>query len=151
MTFEAAVRTTPDIAGGYEIGLRAIKGEHRRKMTKTAQCRWRGSVDLEARLAPLNPGRPQWDYAIGFGYANQSDGVAYVEVHSAATTHVRDVISKKDWLTSWLDRRAPDLRALPVGGFYWVSTDGVHIRPGSPQSLRLAQHGILLRGIARIG
>jgi hypothetical protein len=150
VTFE--VGATPEIAGGYCHGLRALKGEHRSAMRpKTSQCRWRGSVDLEERLAPRYPGSPQWDYAVGFGYANRPDGVAYVEVHPASSSHVQDVIRKKDWLTSWIRRCAPSLGGLAVGGFFWVATGSVHIHPGTPQHIRLAQCGITVNKVACIG
>lgn len=152
MTFEAAVRATTEIAQGYATGLRGLKGEHRPKMILgERRCGWRGSVDLDAVLAARYPNDPRWDYAIGFGRTSRPDGVAYVEVHPATSTHVYDVIRKKDWLISWIGRAAPALAGLVQGGFFWVSTDGIHIRSGTPQARQLAGKGIKLGKTALIG
>jgi len=150
--FEAAVRATPDIAAGCCPGLQALKGEHRSRVKRrTAQCHWRGSVDLETHLSPRYPGNPQWDYAVGYGYGNRGDGVAYVEVHPASSYDVDDVIRKKDWLTAWMLSSAPALSCLPRSGFFWVPTGRVRIHPGTPQHKHLAQRGITLGRVAVIG
>jgi len=152
MKFENAVRATVEIGACYEPGLRAVAGAYRTKLLASrTQCRWRGSVDIDAALAARCPNDPRWDYAVGFGYDRRPDGVAYVEVHPATSDHVDDVIRKKNWLTTWIARCAPALRSLTVGGFHWVSTDGVHIHPGSPQSRKLALCGITVGKVARIG
>jgi len=152
VTFEAAVRATPEICNGYCPGLRALKGEHRSKMTrKNTQCSWRGSVDIDAGLAARYPNDARWDYAIGFGYQSKQDGVAFVEVHHASSSEVETVIRKKDWLTGWVTRSAPSLRGMAPGGFHWVSSDGVHIPQGSRQRRRLALSGITVGSVARIG
>jgi len=152
VTFEAAVRATPGIAGAFCNGLQALKGEHRSAMKlKTTQCRWRGSVDLDASLAVRYPNDARWDYALGYGYENRPDGVAYVEVHPASSHDVDAVIRKKEWLTSWLARSAPNLRRLTAGGFHWVAVGNIRFRAGTPQHTRVAQNGILLSRAARIG
>ncbi|MBN2464662.1 hypothetical protein JXD38_03430 [candidate division WOR-3 bacterium] len=152
MTFEAAVRATTEIAGGYCSGLRGLGGAHRSCVrTKTAQVRWRGSVNLEVQLSPRYRGQPQWDYAVGYGTQGRPDCVAYVEVHPASTHDVDDVIRKKNWLTAWLDSSASSLRRLRVGGFHWVAVGSVRFRAGTPQYAKVAQNGIILGRVATIG
>jgi hypothetical protein len=151
VTFEQAVQSTPEISRGFCEGLQGVKGEHRGKIVKSPQCSWRGSVDLESALAPRYPNDPQWDYAVGFGYSYKPDRVAYVEVHPATSTHIGNMIRKKEWLIAWLNRSAPALRSLATGGYHWVSTDGVHIQSNSPQHRRLAQCGISIGRVAKIG
>ena len=152
MTFEAAVRATREIAVVFCNGLQALKGEHRSAMRlRTTQCRWRGSVDLDASLAVRYPNDARWDYALGYGYENRPDGVAYVEVHPASSHDVDGVIRKKAWLTSWIDCSAPGLGRLAAGGFHWAAVGGIRFRAGTPQHTKVAQNGIILSRVARIG
>jgi len=151
VTFRDAVHATPEIAQHYCEGLQGVKGEHRGKMHKSRQYEYRGSVDLDAALQARYPNEPRWDYAIGFGPAAKSDAVAYVEVHSARSTHVDDVIKKKAWLVAWMRTSAPSLNRLSPREFHWVFTDGTSIRAGTPQRNRLAAEGIWPDKIAKIG
>lgn len=54
------------------------------------------------------------------------------------------MLDKLDWLKDYL-RNAGPLEQLPRR-FIWLATDRVHIRPGSPQALKLSRHGLVLKG-----
>lgn len=144
MTFESAVRATPEIRKLFQAGLKGVKGQHRAKLAKRSSCRWQGSVNLDEGLVDLYPAESRWDYAVGFRPANQHDCVAFVEVHPASTGHVQEVLKKKVWLVFWLANKAFGLNDMPREGFFWASTDGVHIQNGSPQKRLLAQSGIMV-------
>ncbi|MEK6544664.1 MAG: hypothetical protein AABZ44_09550 [Elusimicrobiota bacterium] len=148
MTFESAVRAIPDIGGFFKVGLKGVKGEHRAKLVKKSGCRWQGSINLDESLARLYSVESRWDYAVGFHPANQRDRVAFVEIHPASTGHVSEVLRKKVWLLSWLARKAPQLNGMSREGFFWVSTDGVHIQNGGSHKRLLAQSGI--RVVSRV-
>ena len=151
MTFEAVVKATPDIWTLFHAGLKGIKGEHRRKLAKKSGCSWRGSINLDEGLATRYPQKSRWDYVVGFRSGNRHDHAAYVEVHHASTREVQEVLKKQTWLLEWLADRAPALSKMPRAGFFWVSTDGVHIQRGSRQYRLLAQSGIMVASRAVIG
>lgn len=151
MTFESAVRATPEIEKLFQVGLKGVKGEHRAKLAKRSSYRWQGSVNLDDGLLNLYPAESRWDYAIGFRPTNKHDHVAFVEIHPASTGHVQVVLKKKAWLVFWLANKAPQLNAMPREGFFWASTDGVHIQDGSPQKRLLAQSGIRVVPRVKLG
>jgi len=81
---ESAIATTPDIAGAYMPGLKAL-GANSKKIMLTAPCE--GSVDIDAAIAKKYPSAYRWDYA--FGYQSK---IHFVEVHSAHTSEVSVVL-----------------------------------------------------------
>lgn len=149
MTFAEAVAATPEIAGAYQRGLQALKGEHRNRIEADDTRSLAGSVDLDRTLKTAYPQASRWDYAVGYPVAGHDDQVAYVEVHPANTSKVDDVIAKKNWLTNWLHGKPLD--GLPKRGFYWVPSGGDHILRGSRQFRQLGQAGITLCSSVRLG
>lgn len=150
MTFKSAVRQTAEITT-FEKGLRAIKGEHRLKFDCKPTCRWCGSVNLEDNLKYLYPSKPQWDYAIGIKINGSPEQSAFVEVHPADTANVTEILRKKEALDFWLSNKAPALRMMPCKGFFWLSTDGIHILKNSRQNRLLAQSGIIVKSKLFLG
>lgn len=126
----------------------ALKREHRAQVDCPDSRRFRGSVDLDTTLRSQHPGSNRWDYGLGFSEADTSEVAIWVEVHPAQTSDVDTFLAKLDWLRAWLRNYAPALaglsqRAVPgAKSVFWVATDGVHIRPGTPQARRLQQVGI---------
>ncbi len=133
--FQSAVDAITGPQPKYHSGLKAL-GQHSKKI-HTQQSQVLGSVELDGSIPDA-----RWDYGIGLELAG-STFVIWVEVHHASTGEVDTVIQKLNWLKQWLCRNAPQLQTLtPSDGFYWLSTDGVHIVPNSPQARRLAAAGL---------
>ena len=118
--FKTAVLSTPDLE--YHEGKGALSNQYKRKV-EVADCQ--GSVDIDFCLKdkPLGKNQSRWDYAIGFN--NQS---YFVEIHSADTKNIDEVMKKADWLKRWLKTSAPKLNEIKHYPFYWVATSGIDIR-----------------------
>lgn len=132
--FTDAVKNTPEICLGLRIGLQALKNDAGR-VEATDNRKLNGSVDIDETTKNLYPEASRWDYVIGY------EGKAYfLEVHSANTSEVKNVLKKADWLRKWLDTKAPNLKAISGSNcFYWVSTNDFQIVSPSPQARKLAQ------------
>jgi len=89
-------------------------------------------------------GQPLWDYVVGLA-GNPADRVWFIEVHPAASSHVKTVLKKLEWLRNWLDQHACCLNALERR-FLWVSSSRVDIPQHAPQRRLLAQNGLELHG-----
>jgi hypothetical protein len=95
MTFKRAVELTPDLQGGWQEGLRALREIDRNRVDSEDTRRFRGSVDVESCLKSRRPLERQWDYAIGFQPTNLREEVIYwIEVHPANPGEVKDVRRK---------------------------------------------------------
>lgn len=135
--FEAAVRSTPDVAGCFQPGLMALGGYSSLiKPGNTSKCK--GSIDIDDCTKTKYPQSNRWDYAIGY------DGYAYfVEVHSAETGEVGTVLRKLQWLKDWLHKNAPEINKIKAAKpFYWIQSGRYSIFPGSPQARQVARAGI---------
>ena len=158
LTFQKAVQTTQFLQHAYQAGLQALgkysqcvrlKNSKRWKNSKNPKARsFTGSINLDQALARQYPEAPRWDYGIGITRSKQDEEAIWIEVHSASSTHVKEVLTKLSWLQEWLRRHAPELDQLTRGGFYWLASGPVHITPGSRQAKILAKAG--LRGPQRI-
>jgi hypothetical protein len=112
MTFIEAVNRTPSIRDHLKHGLRALKNADRGRVSCDGR-RLRGSVDIDSALRVLLPNEKRWDYAIGLANAGQQDSVLWLEVHSASSLHVDEVLSKLRWLRDWLGTSATEMDRLP--------------------------------------
>ena len=140
MSFRNAVRATPPVSVAYRPGLQALREIDRKRVSCRDSRKVTGSLDLDGALKAERPHEPRWDYGIGY-----REGVVWVEVHPASSSHIGDVIAKHDWLKAWLRDEAPRLHELPRE-FVWVASGAVSLPPGSPQRRRLAQAGIRFAG-----
>ena len=133
LTFEEAVKATPDVSTGYREGIEAF-GEYKAKIKVPDSKKINGSLDIDAMTVKLYPDSNRWDYAICY------DGeVFYIEVHSAITSEVSKMIKKLQWLKSWLATKAPEINKLTAKTrqpYYWVQSSGCNIPKRMPQYKR---------------
>lgn len=139
--FTEAVKNTPEISLGLRSGLQALKNDTG-GVKATDNRKLNGSVDIDETTKNLYPEASRWDYVIGY------EGKAYfLEVHSANTSDVDDMLKKADWLRQWLNTQAPELKAISGSNcFYWVSPGAYNIAPHSPQARKLAQSKVKHKG-----
>jgi hypothetical protein len=144
MTFEQAVaQAQPPVNGAYQPGLQAL-GSNCDLVHCSTPRSITGSIYVDGVLAAEFPNSPRWDYGVGFRRTSAEEAV-WIEVHPAATSDVRKMIDKLNWLQKWLERGASALNALTLRAerpFHWIATGGVHINRNSPQARRLAQSGL---------
>ncbi|MCX8038074.1 MAG: hypothetical protein N3D11_13675 [Candidatus Sumerlaeia bacterium] len=140
MTFQSAVQATPSVCKAYEGGLKAL-GKYSLKVCCKKPHQLTGSINLEKALRRREPKSPLWDYGIGYR-TRASEKAIWIEVHSASSTHVKDVLNKLRWLKNWLRLSAPELHALTHGDFYWIATGKIAITAHSPQAKQLAAEGL---------
>lgn len=138
LPFETAVTSIKRISACFQRGLKALGGNSSKVQAASAR-KLEGSVDLDGCLKQSHPNDSRWDFAIGY----DSEAV-FVEIHPAQTSEVSAILAKLDWLQNWLSGPGQPLRALArQNPFFWLSTDGVDISKGSPQSRRLAESGLV--------
>jgi len=108
-----------------------------------------GSIDLDSALAgeAEHANEPRWDYGIGYKPKRAEERAIWIEVHPASTSNVREVISKANWLRTWLRDNAPQLALLTIGDgpvrpFVWIATARIQIPRNSPQARQLAIAGL---------
>ncbi|MDX2257094.1 MAG: hypothetical protein NW214_16405 [Pseudanabaenaceae cyanobacterium bins.39] len=142
--FKSAIEATPLLKDAYKEGLQAL-GNYSKKVTPSDTKKCEGSVDIDfaVKNVEVNSVKPyaqacRWDYAIGY------DGKVYfIEVHSAETSQVTQVLRKHTWLKDFLVAQAPELNKLDKQ-FYWISSKGNDIVKRSSEARQLAQSGITL-------
>lgn len=144
MSFRDAVRATPDIAGAYRPGLRALRAMDRDRVSATRPRNLTGSVDLDAALRANRPDDPRWDYGIGAHLAGVAM-VFWVEVHPATEGEIDAVLAKLAWLKQWLRDSAEALNGFPRE-FVWISSGRAAITQKSPKLKRLALAGGVFKG-----
>jgi hypothetical protein len=142
MPFEEAVRQTPGLAGAYRPGLQALENAHRGKVHCSDTHDLLGSVFVDDALVQRFPDGHRWDYGIGVKKDNL-ERVVWLEVHSATTHGVSEVLAKLDWLKDWLNNDGVRLRALSSGAYHWVASGRIDIPKNTPQYRRAAQRGML--------
>jgi hypothetical protein len=135
-------------AAGEMPGLRAIPKSHRARIAFKDAKNARNvvasaDVDSTLRYNPTYSNAPRWDYIIWYGGAKPY--LPCVEVHPADSSHVNDVIAKRDWLETLL-RGA----AVPARKYYWIPTSSVSISKTGPSYRRLMASGISLRRIVTL-
>jgi hypothetical protein len=137
--FKQAVEETPDIAKGFQEGLKAM-GKHSNKVVVIRSTHdLQGSVNIDECTEHLYPHENRWDYAFSY-----QDEVYFVEVHSAHTREVSTVLKKLQWLKDWLHSKAPELRKLQAKKpYYWIQSDKFAILKTSPQYRKATEQGLL--------
>lgn len=145
MIFRDAVEQTDSIADCYRPGLQALREADRNRIECSETRRLAGSVDLDAALRPSHPNDPVWDYGIGWNENADADSVIWLEVHPANAGHVDEVLSKLEWLRTWLSETAPLCRRMP-GMFVWVASGAVALPQNSPQRKKIAARGLHFAG-----
>lgn len=137
--FCKAVNNCPSIKTNLCPGLKAL-GSNSKYITSHNKKKLEGSVDIDTATIQSHQGECRWDYAIGYDRR-----VYFVEVHPANTSNIKEVIKKKEWLSTWLREEAQSLDALPKDGFYWIHSGKNAILRTSPQARTLAQSHITLK------
>ena len=128
MSFEEAVNNTPDVAGWYCVGIRALSENHKNRISAKGA---KGSLAIDEATIDLYPGGNRWDYAI------ECNGeIHYVEVHGAERTGRRKQVEKKlEWLNKWLRNNATAIDKLQQPKrFHWVATGEIDLREATPAS-----------------
>jgi len=142
MTFRQAVEATPVLAGALQSGLGAVRAAHKERILAEDTRRIQGSVDIDSALKSTHPNDARWDYAVGHRHRNgQVDTVYWIEVHPANSREVKAVLSKLQWLRSWLKGSAPRLGGMPKE-FIWISSGKTSFTLTSPQQKQLALQGL---------
>ena len=140
LTFEEAVKSTPDVSGGFCAGVSAF-GKYADKIKVPDQALIDGSLDIDATTEKFYPNATRWDYAISY------DGeVFFIEVHSAITSEVARMIKKLQWLKVWLSDKAPEIQKLTTKSkqpYYWVQSSKCDIPKHTPQYRTIVQNKIL--------
>lgn len=117
---------------------------------ETGSARTLVSVNVETVQNKLAPGEPSWDYAIGWQVGGD-DRCCFVEVHSANTQQVTEVLRKKRATETFLRHHAPQVVALAhqtrdalrKPAWRWIATGGhVGIHPNTPAYRQLSQAGV---------
>ncbi len=119
----------------YRAGLKALSN-HSSKISvgNTLVCDFIVNIDECIKLK--YPVANCWDYYFGY-----NDCAYFVEVHPAATSDVRKMLFKLQWLKNWL--KAPALDAIKaVIPYHWLHTGKYDIAPTSKQAFQVAQAGI---------
>lgn len=150
MNFRDAANAAPAAVGQtYRPGKGALESKHRKQVDSGSPRRLTGSIALDAALARQPPysHQPRWDYGIGYEPPQGSECAIWIEVHPAATSNVKEVVDKLNWLRSWLRNEASDLGLMTgaapnVPSYVWIATSGVHIPRNSPQARKLNEYGL---------
>jgi len=126
--FKEAVESTPEVASGYCVGLRALGKNSVCVKVADSHC-LEGSLDIDSEVKNLYANQNRWDYSVGYS------GKAYfIEVHPASSSDVRVVLAKLAWLKQWLIQKAPALNNMKSPKpFYWVQTKSCGILKTSAQ------------------
>lgn len=134
------------IAAGFKQGLTAL-GSHSTKVTHKTP-RWiTGSLNFEeaVRSDPRMKDRKLWDYAVGFKRTPKEERCVWVEVHSATTGNLPEVLQKHSDLEWFLKTHVPDLYKLTLlsdDPYVWITEGRVDIRVGAPKEKVLQLAGI---------
>ena len=148
-TFQDAVKNTPSVSEKYHRGLQALNNTDQARIKCENPQSLAGSINLDEAIRQLSePNSPVWDYGIGYrpgAQSNDDDEVYWVEVHSANSKHVTEVITKLRWLQDWLQTKAIPLSRLKRR-FVWIASGAVALPANSPQRKLIARHGIHFAG-----
>ncbi len=135
-----AVEKTPDVKGGFKVGLQALKKSDRQKISANDARKVTGSIDIDFLTKEKYPDENRWDYAIEY-----EGETFFIEVHHASTSAVDKVIAKLHWLKQWLKNAAPDIDALKPKdkcAYHWVYTNEFAILPNSKYAKKLSMNGL---------
>ena len=145
MSFRDAVVATQGLANAFRAGLQALRRTDRGRINCTSPRNLTGSVDLDGALSHSHAHDPRWDYGIGLREGRRREVVIWVEVHSASSSHIEEVLNKLSWLKRWLRSSAPLLNQMPKE-YVWVASGRVALSASSRQRRQLASRGIRFAG-----
>lgn len=138
---KVAIEGTNDVKGHFKEGIQAVEGRYRNKFVVPDPRKLTGSLDIDSATKEKYIDENRWDYAIEY-----DSETFFVEIHSASTSDVDDVIQKLNWLKKWLNEQAPKINALQPKNkkaFYWLFTNRFAILPTSKQYKKLSLQGIV--------
>ncbi len=135
--FQAAVGTAPPLV--YEVGLQALKGVDRKRVSPQDPRLVDGSVNIDSDWEACDKDGNRWDYAVSY-----NGMVCFIEVHPADTGNVGEVLSKLSWLKKWLKKDGTAIGGLPAYSprYVWIASGRVNILPTSSQSRKVAAEGL---------
>lgn len=149
-TFAEAVAVAPrPVAAALMPGKQALSKAHRAQVLCKDESRWTGSIELDEALKkdPEHAEANRWDYGLGYMDPDGRESALWVEVHSAETSKVSEVINKLKWLKRYLPENCPELWALTLKApenlrFVWVASGRFAILQNSPQMRALRSAGL---------
>lgn len=134
---EFCVAVEEDLGSGEcSQGLQALRSQDRSRIRLRDGHEGRGSADIDAALKNAHPHEARWDYVIA-----HTSGVHFVEVHPAATSNVKEIKQKYEWLKIWLS--VSRLGGLEPRNFHWVSSGKISITPHSNQYRQATKMGLV--------
>ena len=138
MTFEDAVKATPQICDKYCTGLKAL-GKHSAKIKFSCSAEIDGSVNIDEATKQYYPNDYRWDYVVGY-----KGRTYFFEIHPAATSQVDVVKRKYEWLKNWLRNDAPKINSLEKANnaFFWIYTNRFDIPYTSTQYKKAVAMGL---------
>lgn len=131
----------------WQPGLQAITaGEGKGRITARDSAKLLGSafIDRDCERAPVGKGKHRWDYVLGCDRTG-SPFAHFVEVHSAETSGVDDMMKKLRWLRDYLERDDQAALKKSPREFHWVASGRVRI----PKHVR--QYKLLTTTLRRDG
>ena len=139
--FKTAVESIPEVADGYRAGLQALESNASKIKVRDTRL-LSGSIDIDKCTKGKYPEENRWDYAVGY-----NDKAYFIEIHGASPGEVKTVISKAEWLKSWLRKTGKPLLEIQASNtLYWIATGKVAILPTSNYRRNLDRHKIRLVG-----
>lgn len=106
--------------GACQPGLRALKGEHRRKIEPENSRQILGSVDIDGWYADQEPNAPRWDYVVGYG-SGPTPRAYFVEIHPGGIEEIDEIRSKWEWLMKKLRaKKSPFLSDRWGASYHWL-------------------------------
>jgi hypothetical protein len=147
MGFKEAVENTKGLKRAYRPGLQALKRRDKNHVTCRGPYRVSGSMDLDGALATVLPNDPRWDYGVAVVSRGQSETIVWIEIHSADSHHVDEVLRKYNWLRSWLPS-APRLKTMSGDRLkcFWVASGPIALQRHHPQLRKLEDQGVRFAG-----
>jgi hypothetical protein len=147
LSFQEAVKSTPQIGNCYQIGKQAVKKDERTKIEFSDPRKCGGSLFIDECVQNEYPNDNRWDYAIDYkGFTH------FIEVHTANDSEVKVLLKKLQWLKDWLISSAPNLNAIKAKSpFFWIQTSGYHITRNSKYERLAIQNGIKPISKLRLG
>jgi len=143
LRYAEALAASSSLKAHGRPGLQALGADSSRVTVKNTRS-IRGSINVESCQLRIAPRENAWDYGVGIEISGDSDGMIWLEVHSANSEHVQTVIDKLDSLLRFLREHAPALNKLPRA-FVWLATGRVQLSPNSTSRRRINARGIVLR------
>jgi len=143
MNYKEAVNNTEELSNAYQPGIHALSRTDRNRIVVKDSYRLAGSVNLETSVRRAYPEKPIWDYGIGWRTSRRNERAIWIEVHSADSGHVNDIIKKVRWLKDWLYQKAPMLKEIThENGYVWIASGGIALSKTSQQARQLANEGV---------